>query len=73
VNTLQETLGQALLVLVGLVVILFAVIVLLVEADYIVRLGGKLTRRWRDWISRGSGSPATKNRMSEREYDERGV
>ncbi len=46
-DTIQATLGQALLVLVALAVVLFTLILLLVEADYILRLGGKLVRRWK--------------------------
>jgi hypothetical protein len=34
-------------VLASLAVVLLAVILVLVEADFILRLGGKLTRRWR--------------------------
>jgi len=56
VDTIQGTLGQALLVLVGLAVVLFAIILVLVEADCILRLGGKLARRWRS-----SGSDPTRS------------
>jgi hypothetical protein len=45
VDTIQTTLGQALLVLIGLAVVLFALILLLVEANYIVRLSRTLIRR----------------------------
>jgi hypothetical protein len=47
VDAIQEKLGEVLLVLAGLAVVLFAVILLLVEADVILRLGGKLAGRWR--------------------------
>lgn len=46
-DTVQATLGQALLVLSALVVILLTLILLLVEANYILHLGGKLIRRWK--------------------------
>lgn len=46
-DPLQGTLGQTLLVLIALAVVLFTIILLLVEADYILRLGGKLARRWK--------------------------
>jgi hypothetical protein len=46
VDTIEGTLGQVLLVLAGLAVVLLAVILILVEADYILRLGAKLVRRW---------------------------
>lgn len=67
-NTIQGTLGQVLLVLVGLAVVLFAVILLLVEADYILRLGGRLARRWKHGRlnPNGSNAPATNNRGAER-------
>lgn len=47
VDEIQATLGGALVVLASLAVVLLAVILVLVEADFILRLGGKLTRRWR--------------------------
>jgi hypothetical protein len=47
VETLQVTLGQALLALMALMVALFAIIVILAEANLILRLGGKLLRRWK--------------------------
>lgn len=47
----QATLGEALLLLGSLVVVLFAVIVLLLEAKVILRLGGQLHR------DLGSGGP----------------
>ena len=55
-DTIQVTLGQALLVLVGLAVVLFTVILLLVEADYLLRLGQKLARRWKSDGSDPTGS-----------------
>jgi hypothetical protein len=52
VDRIEALLGQALLVLVALAVVLLTIIVLLVEANYILRLARKLARRWRSW---GSG------------------
>lgn len=46
-DAIQEKLGEVLLVLAGLAVVLLAVILLLVEADLILRLGGRLAVRWR--------------------------
>ena len=59
VDTIQTTLGQALLVLIGLAVLLFTLILLLVEAHYIVRLSRQLVRRLRssDPNLNGSDSP----------------
>jgi hypothetical protein len=59
VDTIQATLGEAVLVLVSLVVVLLAVILLLVEADYVLRLVEKLVRRLKsDGAGRNrSGSP----------------
>jgi hypothetical protein len=47
VDVIQERLGDALLLLAGLAVVLLAVIVLLVELNFILRLGGKVTQRLR--------------------------
>jgi hypothetical protein len=44
VNAVQETLGTALLLLVSLAAVLFAVILLLLEAKVILLLGGQLNR-----------------------------
>jgi hypothetical protein len=44
VNAVQATLGEALLLLVSLAALLFAVILLLLEAKVIARLGGQLSR-----------------------------
>ena len=44
-DTIETTLGQALLVLTGLAVVLLVLILLLVEANYIVRLSRTLVRR----------------------------
>lgn len=46
-DAIQAKLGEALLLLASLAVVLLALIVVLVEADCILRLGGRLTRRWR--------------------------
>ncbi len=47
VNAIQATLGQLLLLLNGLVAVLFVLILLLVEAHYIVRLSRRLVDRVR--------------------------
>jgi len=72
VDTIQATLGQALLVLVALAVVLFTLILLLVEADYILRLGGKLVRRWKSGGSDpdGSDSSAVDKGDAERPHDD---
>ena len=46
-DTIQTLLGDILLVLAGLTLVLLAVILLLVQANLIVRLGGRLTRSLR--------------------------
>lgn len=46
VDTLEGALGQAALVLAGLAVVLLAVILVLVEADFILGRLDKLARRW---------------------------
>jgi hypothetical protein len=46
-DTIQAMLGQALLVLVALAVLMFALILLLLEADYLLRLAGRLASRWK--------------------------
>ena len=46
-NAIQATLGQLLLLLIGLVAVLFVLILLLVEAHYIVRLSRRLADRVR--------------------------
>lgn len=46
-NTILATLGQVLLVLIGLALVLSVIILLLLEAHYIVRLSRRLARRLR--------------------------
>jgi hypothetical protein len=70
VDTVQGTLGQALLVLVGLAVLLFAVILVLVETDYLLGRLEKLRRRWRA-TRPGPMTPGPPNR-SQREAERRG-
>jgi hypothetical protein len=53
VDTIEGTLGQVLLVLAGVAIVLLAVILILLEADYILRLGRRVVRRRR---STGLGS-----------------
>lgn len=71
-DTIQATLGQALLVLVALAVVLFTLILLLVEADYLLRLGRKLGRRWKSGGSDpdGSGPQAANKGDADRPRDE---
>jgi len=47
VDTIQGTLGQALVVLVAMALVLFVIILVLVEADYILGQLQKLAQRWR--------------------------
>jgi Na+-transporting methylmalonyl-CoA/oxaloacetate decarboxylase gamma subunit len=54
VDTIQALLGNLLLVLAGLALVLLAVILLLVQANTIVRLASKLTRRLRSDDSDGT-------------------
>lgn len=69
-DTLQASLGQALLVLMGLAVVLLALILLLIEANYIVHLGGKLAGRFRTGgsDSGGSSSPTSQEDDAERPH-----
>jgi hypothetical protein len=46
-DAIQATLGQVMLLLAGLAMVLLAIILVLVEANLILHLGGKLTERWR--------------------------
>lgn len=66
-DTIQATLGQALLVLIALAVVLFTIILLLVESELILRLGGKLVRRWR---SGGAGPDGNSGRERPRDEPE---
>src|SRR5215210_3983998 len=47
VNAIEATLGQVLLLLIGLVAVLFVLILLLMEAHYILRLSRRLVHRVR--------------------------
>jgi hypothetical protein len=75
VDVIQATLGQVLLLLIGLALVLSVIILLLMEAHYIVRLSGKLARRLRqsgpDPI--GSDSRAVDDDHAERPHDGQGV
>jgi hypothetical protein len=63
VNAVQATLGEILLLLGSLAAALFAVILLLLEAKVIVRLGGQLNRDMRFVDPPPFGRPpATKDR-----------
>jgi hypothetical protein len=75
VNTIQVTLGQVLLLLVGLAVVLFILILLLVEAHYIVRLSKQLGYRFRsiDPESDGSTPAAVRGGSSDVSRDEQEV
>jgi hypothetical protein len=67
VNAIEATLGQVLLLLIGLVAVLFVLILLLVEAHYIVRLSRRLMRRLRSADPEPSdpGSPTAQGNPSE--------
>jgi hypothetical protein len=63
VNALQATLGEALLLLGSLAAVLFAVILLLLEAKVIVRLGSQLHRDLRFAAPHSAGgTSASKDR-----------
>jgi hypothetical protein len=63
VDTIEGTLGQVLLVLAGVAIVLLAVILILVEADYILRLGGRLVRRCRSTgLNLSDSHPSTADR-----------
>jgi hypothetical protein len=55
VDTIQALLGDLLLVLAGLALVLLAVILLLVQANAIVWLAGRLARSLRSASSEGGG------------------
>ena len=57
-DTVQAALGEALLLLGSLAAVLFAVILLLLEAKVIVRLGGQLNRDLRLSAPPPAGRPA---------------
>jgi hypothetical protein len=71
VNAIEATLGQVLLLLIGLVAVLFVLILLLVEAHYIVRLSRRLVGRLRsgDPEPVGPGSPTAHGDPSQRPLD----
>jgi hypothetical protein len=73
VDTIQGTLGQLLLVLVALAVVLFTLILVLIEADYILRLGRRLVRRWKSGglESNRSDQSAVSHRDAERPPQQR--
>jgi hypothetical protein len=58
VDTIQAFLGDLLLVLAGLALVLLAVILLLVQANVIVCLGGRLTRSLRPGEMEGNEDAA---------------
>jgi hypothetical protein len=58
VDTIQALLGDLLLVLAGLALVLLAVILLLVQANVIVCLGGRLTRSLRPGEMEGNEDAA---------------
>jgi len=62
VETIQGILGQMLLVLAALAVVLFALILVLMEANYVLRLGRELARRWKsDGLDSDSSDLPTAN------------
>jgi hypothetical protein len=76
VNAVEATLGQVLLLLIGLVAILFVLIVLLVEAHYIMRLSRRLVRRLRSGDNRepiDPGSPTAHGDPTQRPLDHQEV
>jgi hypothetical protein len=75
VNTIQATLGQVLVVLVGLALVLSVIILLLLEAHYIVRLSGRLARRLRpDGLDPiGPSYRARDTDHAERRHDDQGI
>jgi hypothetical protein len=73
-DTVQGSLGQVLLVLAGLAVVLFAVILVLIEADFILDRLDKLARRWE--ATRGGGvssEPPTSQDDNQRPRDGQGA
>jgi hypothetical protein len=75
VNAIQATLGQLLLLLIGLVAVLFVLILLLVEAHYIVRLSRRLVGRLRSGDSEPDdpGSPTVHGDPTQRPHDQQEV
>jgi hypothetical protein len=75
VGTAEGTLGQALLMLIGLAILMFAIILVLAEANFILGLLDKLARRWRTTRSGrgGSGPPPPLQRDPERPRNGQGV
>jgi hypothetical protein len=76
VNAVEATLGQVLLLLIGLVAVLFVLIVLLVEAHYIVRLSRRLVRRLRSADNpepADRGSPTAHGDPTQRPLDQQEV
>lgn len=76
VNAVEATLGQVLLLLIGLVAVLFVLIVLLVEAHYIMRLSRRLVRRLRSGDNRepiDPGSPTAHGDPTQRPPDHQEV
>jgi hypothetical protein len=74
VDAIQVTLGEVLLVLVGIAVVLLVIILVLFEADLILKLGGKLSRRLGPGGSDPTGSklPAKGPAETDCEREERG-
>jgi hypothetical protein len=75
VDTIQGTLGQALLVVIAVAVLLSAVILVLVEADYILGRLEKLARRLQATAPGPTNSepPASDQTDAERPNDGQGV
>jgi hypothetical protein len=73
-DAIQATFGQALLLLAGLATFLLAIIFVLLEANLILHLGGKLTERLRsnDMNSQRSRPIAKDKAQKERVSEERG-
>jgi hypothetical protein len=56
VGTVEGTLGQALLMLIGLAILMFVVILVLAEANFILSLVDRLAHRWRTGRSARDGT-----------------
>lgn len=74
-DTIQGTLGQALVVLIAMALVLFAIILVLVEADYILGQLQKLTQRWKATRpgAASSGPPTSDKSHAKTPRDGRGA
>ena len=74
-GTVEGTLGQALLMLIGLAILMFVIILVLAEANFILGLVDKLAHRWRTGrsASDGTGPGGSARPDPERPRDGHGV